>query len=1294
MRNNTFLLTLAFLVMALFAKAADRHYYTSDKMSSGFVTCLEQDKDGFVWVGTNYGLNRFDGYRFTAYYSKSDDERTLQNNSISTIYTDKSGRLWVGNICGLSLYDPTSDSFKRISLTNDGKSNPHVGSIAENSHGDIFVGTHGFGLYRIDKGSDKAVKTGVYAHDGKDDYYSLIYFDSRERMWVVDNTNSVSCFELKDGKAKLVVNRNSDMGKVMSLVDDRRGGIVMVCQNGVVRYDGTKWNHLSGLGFGVVYNCAFYSLNSHKICIGTNGRGIYQLADDMTLRPTWLSGDNMDILTANITAAIEDRAGNLWAGCGERGLTLIPAGESPFRTMLLSQCGIKNSVITSMCNGDNGDFFFTVSGYGLFKKSVGKAIAEDEGSPKDAVLIYRDSRGRYWLGRDTDLYLYDINSGSSKLQCGFDCVFIRKMTDDGVNAYISTFGKGICILNMDTGEQQILSMFDNDDSKRGKLCNDWVLCLFRDSKGMIWLGTTSGLQCYDPKGHTLKPFGWNSLLDGMVVLSINEDANGNIIVGTNNGLFIYDRRKKQATLFPNSQDLKDLKIDHVLCQRNGDVWCSTAAGIYHYSKQKKQFTPYINGSGLGSHEYLEGIGLTMTNGDIVFGIPEGLTIFNPQSVSKAKNVSLRPLLTNIIVGGEHVNGASLSDGKRIVDEVVADAKSMSVSYLDNTFSLEFSSFDYANIDNVQLEYRLDKDKWTANEEGQNVISFSHLSPGKYLLQVRTNNHGTLSDVTTLQITVRPPWYKSMVAYILYAITIVGLVIVGLQLYHRRKRQEMDEEKMQFLINATHDIRTPLTLILNPLHQLMQGDMSQQPQYKDKLQTINHNANRVLTLVNQILDIRKMDKAQMHLRCRETSLASMVSDVFRVYDYEAHKRSITFAFEHKGDVKAYVDRTQFDKVLTNLLSNAFKYTDDGGEIEVSLSTDEKNAIVEVCDSGVGLKEEDIQRIFKRFYQSSNATVTGVEGTGIGLNLCKMIVDMHHGTISARNRLDKHGSVFHVTVPLGKEHLKPEEIIEEETPTVQTKRPGTGYHVLLVDDDAEITEYISNELSQYYHFTSCRNGKQAIGELLSERKYDLVVSDIMMPEMDGFTLLRLIKTNSNISHVPVILLTSEGAIGNRLEGLEKGADAFLAKPFLLDELRATIDNLIANRLKLKGKFSGAQQQTGRVEQLDITDNDKELMDRIMKCINKNIGDSDFNVEMLCHDVCISRTQLHRKMKELTGLTTSEFIRNIRLEQAGRLLKERHVNVSQVAYTLGFNNVAHFSKVFRQHFGVPPSEYRGEG
>jgi len=391
---------------------------------------------------------------------------------------------------------------------------------------------------------------------------------------------------------------------------------------------------------------------------------------------------------------------------------------------------------------------------------------------------------------------------------------------------------------------------------------------------------------------------------------------------------------------------------------------------------------------------------------------------------------------------------------------------------------------------------------------------------------------------------------------------------------------------------------------------------------------------------------------------------------------------------------WLDRNALDKIVDNLLSNAFKYTYDNGAIEVRVSDDgAEHAVLQVIDNGMGIKG-DATKLFDRFYQGTNSRSVHIEGTGIGLNLCKMMVEMHHGTIMAANRDDGQGSVFTVKLPLGNSHLKAEDIlIPEETEKSQRPKAQSNYRVLVVDDDVEIGTYIQQELGIYYKVTPVTSGREALRLLLGaeeDRQFDLVVSDVMMPEMDGFTMLRLIKTNMNISHIPVVMLTSKSDVANRLEGLEKGADAFLAKPFDMDELHVIINNLISKNLRLKGKFSGTQQQKDKVVETKVKGNDELLMERIMKVVNDHLADSDFNVEVLTKEVGISRAQLHRKMKEMTGLPISEFIRNIRLEQAVRLLKEQKINVTQVAYTVGFSNLAHFSTVFRKQFGVSPTEY----
>jgi DNA-binding response OmpR family regulator len=478
----------------------------------------------------------------------------------------------------------------------------------------------------------------------------------------------------------------------------------------------------------------------------------------------------------------------------------------------------------------------------------------------------------------------------------------------------------------------------------------------------------------------------------------------------------------------------------------------------------------------------------------------------------------------------------------------------------------------------------------------------------------------------------------------------------------------------------------------------------QPSLRSSLETIEHNAQRILNLVNQILDVRKIDKQQMQLHCQATELVAFVRSISKMFEYNAKERNIDFQFEADAEqLEAWIDRNQFDKVVSNLLSNAFKYSTDQGEVKIRLTHDDQSVRLTVEDNGTGLDADNLKHIFDRFYQGSNARALHVNGTGIGLNLCKMIVDMHHGAIVAQNRTDgRQGAQFVVTLPLGNSHLTEEEIetqpaADEGTAVGKRKEQPAGpaggsnshYRVLVVDDDPEIAQYISTELSHYYKFATASNGKEGLKELLTN-DYDLVVSDVMMPEMDGFTMLRMIKSNMNISHIPVVMLTSKADVGNRLEGLERGADGFLAKPFDMEELHLTIDNLIKSRLRLKGKFTGAQQQADKVEQPEVKGNDELLMERIMKAVNKNLSNSDFNVDMLTQEVGISRAQLHRKMKEMTGISTSEFIRNIRLEQAARLLKEQKINITQVAYTVGFSNLAHFSTIFRKHFGVSPSEY----
>ena len=900
-------------------------------------------------------------------------------------------------------------------------------------------------------------------------------------------------------------------------------------------------------------------------------------------------------------------------------------------------------------------------------------------SPEGTYLIYRDKAGSYWLGTNGALYAYNPLTGASQKKASFSNGFINAMTDDGKGHLIfSLFGEGFCCYDIATSELKKHSM-RAEESPKGRLHNDWVAHLYSDSRGKIWICTASGINCYDPVEDHFHPYGWDVLLDYNAVQTVCETRDHHFLIGTITGLYIYDSKKKEAVPYEGAEVLSNKVVGAIVEDRSGDLWCSTTMGIWQYKRDEKKFVGYLHGNGLASREYVDGVVIHTAGDRIWFGFTDGLTSFVPEDLRHYRPSQKKVQLTGLYVGDTPVMGSDRFE----------------LSYIDNTFTMEFSLLNYSNAENVIYEYRLNGAKeWTRTAAGNNVISFHHLQPGSYAMEVRAYDNGIYTEPQVYHIIVKAPWYQSSWAYLLYcalAAAIIGFIV---WFYLRKRSQQLDEDKMKFLINATHDIRSPLTLIMSPLHKLLRKDLGED--VKEELKTIEHNASRIQNLVNQILDIRKIDKQQMKIHCQETDIVQYVGNILKSYEYTANERGLSLTYKPAIDrLDVWLDRNQFDKVVDNLMSNAFKYTYDGGAIEVRIDqTDHYTAELKVIDNGMGIKG-DVNKIFDRFYQGSTSRSLHIEGTGIGLNLCKMIMSMHHGSITAENRTDSSGSIFTVSLPLGNSHFTKEElevaepIVEKSTRT----KPQTNYRILVVDDDVEIGKYIMSELGTYYRITAVTGAREALRYLLSaspDRQFDLVVSDVMMPEMDGFTFLRMVKTNMNISHVPVVMLTSKADVANRLEGLEKGADAYLAKPFDMDELHVVINNLISKSLHLKGKFSGAQQQKEKVVAKEVKGNDELLMERIMKAVNTHLSDSDFNVDMLTREVGISRAQLHRKMKELTGLPVSEFIRNIRLEQAVRLLKEQKINVTQVAYSVGFSNVAHFSTVFRKQFGVSPSEY----
>ena len=1295
MKRRIVFLFVSFVLTFSTARAQLGHLFPSDQFSSGLINKLCQDKYGFIWIGTEYGLNKFDGYRFTTYLHHDDDSTSLVNNAVSSMFCDKEGRLWVGTSKGLDCYDYATDKFVHYDFGNDYK--PRVSVLDQWQDGTIVVGTAGYGLYRV-KGEGKLeVVADGYTAAEENNYFSRLFRDSKGRIWKSGYHGTLT-MRTPAGKVTVMTSPAGDLEQMI----EREGEVLFFCIHGICKYDGERLvpagiEMPSVSGGELILRCAFKNIQG-DIYVGTRGNGLLRLARGSTrLEQVECAAKDVDLNTAKVWDVMEDRNGNLWVGCQSKGLLLLRHTPPQFHAWDFAGQGFNlGTTVSSVCEGDGGMIWVAEQGNGIYGFDRQGRVVSHPACPPNPEVIFRDRDRSYWVGTDKGLYSYDPVSGHSEQKVTFDCNKFNYLTSDGNgNIYVSTFSRGFCIYNTVTGQ---LRNFNSQqrDSVRGWLCNDWVLAIMPDTQGRIWVATSCGVSCYDPKADSFRSLGWHQLLNNVMCYSLCETATGDILIGTDQGLYVYRQGETEAEPFHDGDCLKDKVVGYIVEASNGDVWCSTPMGLWQFDKDKDRFIGHISGDGLNSKEYINCVGLHTGDDVIYFATNDGITMFRAGDVEDGNTELPDVQLTACFLAGHPVSVDTESNGTQVVKVPLMETDRLRVSYLENAVQLEFSLMDFNKPANIIYEYRIGGGEWTQNPEGQNAILLSHLQPGTYIIEVRALLAGIYSKTKTITIEVTPPWYRTTLAYIIYLLALIGLIGFLAWSYRRHTNQQLDEEKMKFLINATHDIRSPLTIILSALKKLEKSAA---------VDTIERNSQRILTLVNQILDVRKIDKQQMHLHCQSTDMVQFVSGVCKMFEFNAQERNISFVFQHDGidKLEAWIDRTQFDKVVSNLLSNAFKYSYDGGEVVVKLSVPSESSFsLQVQDNGAGLDSDNLKHIFDRFYQGNNSQHLHIDGTGIGLNLCKMIVDMHHGVIEASNRTDVRGSLFTVTLPLGNSHLKEEEMVKgggiaasssSSNASNQSSSASSGtssrHRVLIVDDDQEIGQYISQELGRYYKFGICSNGKEAMKELL-QNEYDVVVSDVMMPEMDGFTLLRLIKTNLNLSHLPVIMLTSKADVANRLEGLERGADAFLAKPFDMEELHMIINNLIHSRLHLKGKYSGAQQQADKLEALEVKGNDEQLMERIMKVLNKNIGDSDFNVEMLCQEVGISRTQLHRKMKEMTGLSTSEFIRNIRLEQAARLLKEQKVNVTQVAYIVGFSNLAHFSTVFRKHFGVSPSEY----
>lgn len=1326
MRKNL-LLTLFLLCLSMGLHAQMGKYFTTDshQLSSSYVTQVYLDHDGFLWATTRNGINRYDGYQFRVFKKENESDKTLASNYVNCMMQDRNGLFYFGMYGALQTWD--GEEFHNVTLLDHhGKeSYGYATCFLERANGDVLVGSSGLGVMKVTNAHTAQQLGGLFASIHT---VNSLLEDKAGRLWMVTDQTGLICYDGKQLRHYLTDRKELILGQLCS---DHDGHIFVGSNAGLYRQQGDDFVHVAATGQKEV--SSIYCDRYNCIIVGYDGKGIaiYDPRKDTLIDNPFFSQE-VDLSKSKVYSILEDNSGNLWFGMLQKGIYRQPIAFSGFQYMGYKLGGSRNvmgyaCVVSVLIDsqkrawiGTDKDGIYIITPEGRLVRHL------SEGYPSSVMALAEGPDGRIWIGTygdgggsiDPNTFQYHrFNYPDDD-----HLVIMDIEADKQGRLWFATMRHGIVCYKPADGQFRTYTMADNAPNKptMNSITNDYIsqVSLSPDGSRLI-VATSMGLCCLDIASDSwTKTFGVNCL-NYSVPIRVAREYDGRIWYGTNAGLYCYDLTSKNTTHYTTGDGLPSNGIGSIERDRHGDLWLATDHGLAVFNPEKGPQMNFFADDGLQSNEFSDGASCATANGLILLGGTGGVTWFKPENIHQSQwkaNVQL----TALTINGEPISTATRSGGYQVTDTTVTASSHFVLGYHDNSFSIHLSTLTYENPEHIVFRYSINGEPFRALPAGHNELSFSHLPPGTYRFRVKAERSGFETPERSFTVIVHSPWYRSAWAYFFYAL-IIGLFAWQYLAYRHHREQnrlrlqahihaeEMGEAKLRFFMNISHEIRTPMTLIITPLLSLIKKE--DDPERKSVYETIRRNAERILSLINQMMDLRKIDKGQMQMRMSERDLVAFINDIYTLFNHQAKIRQITFTFDHDCDeLPVWIDRSNFDKVVVNVLSNAFKYTHSGGKIGIRLTHDATTATIAIRDNGEKIPENQLEKIFQRFYQADSFTNDRNAGTGIGLDLTRSLVEMHHGTITVHN-LDE-GCEFVITIPLGHAHLKPEEMIseselpqeplaglqaaldqpeEEETTPYEPIDPHATTIVIAEDDD-EIRSYLEAELSKDYDVHVCVNGREALTEVYRV-KPSLVISDVMMPEMDGNALCSQLKTNSSTNFIPVILLTARSRDEDRLEGLETGADAYIVKPFNMDILRRTIVNLLNSRRLLKMKYERTDELEERVDDIRLKSPDEKLLEKIMDCIRKNITNSDLNIDMISDEVGISRVHLHRKMKELTGQTPHDFIRSIRLKKAAQLLAEKGMNVTEVMYACGFANSASFSTIFRKYYGMSPRDYMRE-
>lgn len=1311
--------------------------FTADgDISSSLINQLYQDSKGMIWIATENGLNRYDGAKISVYKNRPDEKNSLVNNYVRTIFEDSKGHLIIGTYKGVQLYDPETDSFSLPSVNSDGT--PYIQtalSFYERKNGEIIICGGEIKLLKfkngqpiVEKPSNSFPYNKLDAILGNNRSVDKILEDHTGNIWIINGENGM--YRLSHSNEVRHYFAKEKGIPITDICQDSDGNIYAASmRSGLLRYYKASDSFLP-VNNGFMGNLPVKDIfpgADGKVYIATDGKGIkvYDSRKDI-LTDLSLVNNRIDFRNAKVHSIIKDENDIFWLALYQKGVLFVPSMFNGFHYIgpkSFYNNNIGTSCVSAICIGKNGSIYVGTDNDGVYKLSKDAQPVLHYSAPAIALALFEDSDGNVWVGSYTNGMGRLSENGNFipfKSLVAPDGSMIQRVyafaEDREKRLWIATMGYGIFCYDLKTAKMV------NTEKLNSKI-NDWVTCLAIGKDDSLYLGTYDGAYRINLRNLNENP---ERILSRTIVNAICIGNDKTVWLGTSEGLVSY-RSSKEIKSYTTANGLPCNNIYAIQTDGKGNLWISSNAGLSNFILSKKLFINYNVNDGLQGNEFNKNASCKSKDGMMWFGGMNGITYFNPDAVRPSeKDVKIR--VTDFIVNGRPVRKGTLSGGKEIIDTTVYEADRFTLSHYDNSFTIEFAPENFGTSNVTYYSYCMNDENWIILPKDISRVSFSNLSPGIYKFKVKATDSTSESSIREIVIRILPPWWLTWWAKLIYAILIIGVIIVAYQqIKHRNKtRQEMlkhihaeeiNEAKLQFFINISHEIRTPMSLIISPLKKLIERD--DDPSRNKTYRTILRNSERLVSLVNQLMDIRKIDKGQMSLRFKETDITTVIDDIcdtFRQYASEKNIR-LTFHDETEHRMRLWVDPANFDKIVLNILSNAVKFTPENGTVDITLretrNEDEGKPYAEIiiADSGIGICDAEKSHIFERFYQIRNNVNNSHVGTGVGLHLTHSLVKMHHGSIHVEDNPDNApGCRFIIRIPLGREHLTDNEIIpdnetpepvpaniippsEEKADADSKKRyKKTKYRILIAEDDDEIRKYVSEELSDTFHVIECTNGKEALDQIFSQ-KPDLVISDVMMPKMDGFTLCHKIKQNINLNHTPVILLTAKTMDEDNIEGLETGADAYITKPFNIDILRKTVENLIRNRERLRNTFGNKQIKEEGIADITAKSPDDKLLDRIMKVVSQHLGDSELSVDTICTEAGISRAHLHRKLRELTNQSTRQFVKNVRLTHAANMLSKKRYPIAEVAELVGFSDPNNFSTAFKELYGMSPTAYMNQ-